>query len=103
MHRFEGGAQGDLGLAKADIAADQAVHRLGAAHIGFDVLNDTQLIFSFDEGKASFHLVLPSAVWAEGEALRLGALAVHLQQLLRFFFRVAPSLVPRFDPLLRLP
>ena len=30
----EGGAQRDLGLAEADIAADQAVHRLAAARSG---------------------------------------------------------------------
>ena len=31
MHRDEGGAQRDLGLAEADVAADQAVHRLAAS------------------------------------------------------------------------
>ncbi len=33
-HRFERGADGDLGFAVADVAADQAVHRLGAFHVG---------------------------------------------------------------------
>ena len=31
--RDEGGAQGDFGLAEADVAADQAVHRLARAHV----------------------------------------------------------------------
>jgi hypothetical protein len=33
VHRHEGGAQRHLGLAEADVAADQAVHRLGADHV----------------------------------------------------------------------
>ena len=33
QHGLEGGAQGHLGLAVADIAADQAVHRAGALHV----------------------------------------------------------------------
>ena len=32
-HRAEGGAQGDFGLAEADVAADQPVHRLARAHV----------------------------------------------------------------------
>jgi hypothetical protein len=32
-HGAEGGAQRDFGLAEADIAADQAVHRFAGAHV----------------------------------------------------------------------
>ena len=35
---LEGGAHGNLGLAEAHIAADEAVHRLGALHIDLDGL-----------------------------------------------------------------
>ena len=92
LHRFESRAQGDLGLAKTDIAADKAIHRLATLHIGFDFLNDPQLIFRFDEGETGFHLVLPGAIRAEDEARRSGALAVDLQQFPGFFFGVAPRL-----------
>jgi hypothetical protein len=32
-HGDEGGAHGDLGLAEADVAADQAIHRLAGFHV----------------------------------------------------------------------
>ena len=37
LHGLEGGAHGDFGLAVANIAAEQAVHRLGGFHVALDV------------------------------------------------------------------
>ena len=34
-HRLERGANGDFGFAEADVAANQAIHRLGPFHVGF--------------------------------------------------------------------
>ncbi len=44
---LERGADGDFRFAKADIAADQAIHRLGAFHVGFCFGNRADLIGSF--------------------------------------------------------
>ena len=41
---LEGGPDGHLGLAEADVAADQAVHGLGALHVGLDVLRGLELV-----------------------------------------------------------
>ena len=38
------GAHGDLGLAEADVATDQPIHRLGSLHIRQDVLDGLGLI-----------------------------------------------------------
>ena len=43
-NRFERSANRDLGLAKTDIAANQAVHRLRALHVNLRVDDRFQLI-----------------------------------------------------------
>ena len=43
-HAFERGAQGNLSLAHADIAAQQAVHRPGLLHIMFDLRRAGKLV-----------------------------------------------------------
>jgi hypothetical protein len=43
-HRQEGGPQRHLGLAVADVAADQAVHRLAAAHVAEHVVDRLLLV-----------------------------------------------------------
>ena len=47
-----GGAQGHLGLAEADIAADQAVHRTSRGKVGEHVSDGAQLIRRFREREA---------------------------------------------------
>jgi hypothetical protein len=42
--RDEGGAQRDLGLAEADIAADQPVHRFGRFQVAQHILDRALLI-----------------------------------------------------------
>ncbi len=50
--RDKGGAQRDLGLAEADIAADQPVHRPARGHVGQGVGDRVQLVFGLGIGKA---------------------------------------------------
>ncbi len=44
--RFERGPQRHLGLAEADVAEHEPVHRLGPLHVGLDVSNRRQLVRS---------------------------------------------------------
>ena len=46
-----GGAEGDFGLAEADVAADEAVHRLAAGEIGEDIVDGAVLIVGFHIGE----------------------------------------------------
>jgi hypothetical protein len=48
----EGGAQGDLGLAEADIAADQSVHRLAGSHVADHGFDGGHLVRCFLEAEA---------------------------------------------------
>ena len=48
-HRFECGAHGDFGFAKANVAADQAIHRSQPFHVDFRVDNRLHLIRRFTE------------------------------------------------------
>ncbi len=58
-HRgYECGAQRDLGLAEADIAADQTVHRLALGKIGKDVLDGAFLILGLLPREAFGELVV---------------------------------------------
>jgi hypothetical protein len=58
----EGGAQRDLGLAEADIAADQPVHRLAGGEILQHVGDGAGLVLGLGEGEAGAELVpAPSA------------------------------------------
>ena len=59
---FEGGAQGNLRFAEADVAAEQSVHRDGALHIVLDLVTAAQLIFGLFIGEACFKVVLPFVV-----------------------------------------
>ena len=53
----EGGAQRDLGLAEADIAADQPVHRPAGRQILQHVGDGARLVFGFGEREAGAELV----------------------------------------------
>ncbi len=63
---FEGGAQGDLGLAIPCIATDEAVHGAGRLHILFDGLNGLNLVIGFGKRECGFELTLPLRVGLEG-------------------------------------
>ena len=70
LDRLERGADGHLGLAEADVAAHQAVHRVGALHVGLDVVDRLALVGRLDVGERLLHLVLPRRVVAERVARR---------------------------------
>ena len=68
---FEGGADGNLRLAKPNVAAHEAVHRLAAFHIGLHLGSDAELVGSVLVGEAGFQFVLQEGVFAKREALLL--------------------------------
>ena len=78
---FEGGANGHLRLAKADVATNQAVHRLGLFHILLRLLDRAELIGCFLKGEGGFEVPLPGVIGREGVAAPLlppGVQAEHL-------------------------
>ena len=79
---LEGGPDGDLGLAEADVAADQAVHGGLRLHVGLDVLDGLELIGGLVVGERLLHLALPRRVRREGVAGRVDPLLVQHDQLL---------------------
>ena len=80
---LEGGPQGDLGLAVADVAHDQAVHRLLGLQVGLDLGDGAQLVGRLLVGEGGLQLLLPGRVRSEGVAARVGTGAVELQELAR--------------------
>ena len=82
-HRLERGAHRDFGLAVADVAAQQAVHRRRRLHVLLDVgdrglLIRRQLVF-----ERVLELLLPVRIGAERMARHRLARGVELEQLLR--------------------
>ena len=101
-HAFEGGAQRDLCLSKADIAAQQPVHRYGRLHIGFDLIDTAQLIVRFVVGKAAFEVVLPIGVRRKRVSLDRHTLRVQLGQLLGHILNGLFHALARLLPLNRI-
>ena len=66
---LETGAHGYLRLAIADIAADEAVHGLGALHIGFNLFDTAQLVGGLVVGEGSLEGQLPILIGGKGIAL----------------------------------
>ena len=60
-----GGAQGDLGLAVADVAADQTVHRALGLHVGLDRLDRLDLVGGLAVRERALEHELPLAVGRE--------------------------------------
>ena len=84
-HAFEGRAQGDLGLAEADVAADESVHRRGPFHVGFHVDDRARLVGSLAVREGALELAHPGVVRVLGvRDAGLGrAGGLHGQQLRR--------------------
>ena len=82
-HGLERRPQRDLGLAVADVAAQQPVHRAGALHVRLDVGDGLQLIRRLLKGEVLLELALPGRVGREGKALLRLALGVELDQVER--------------------
>ena len=75
----ECGAQCDLGLAKADIAANEPVHHPGALHIGKHGGNGRLLIGRFLEWEGRAELRVTAIFGVETETLSRFAASVDLQ------------------------
>ena len=95
LDRLECGAQGDLGLAVADVAEDEPVHRSAGLHVGLDLGDGPQLVGRLLVRERRFELGLPWRVGREGVAASVRSGRVQVEQLLR---QVADRLA---DPLLR--
>ena len=80
---LEGGAQGDLGLAVADVATHQSIHRPGRFHVGLDQFDRLQLVGGLGEREALLELALPVGVGLEGVAGTAATLGVKAEQLAR--------------------
>jgi hypothetical protein len=93
--RLERGAQGHLGLAEADVAADQPVHRPLGLHVALDLLDGFALVGGLLEGEGGLEVAQPVGVRREGEALAAPALRVQVEQLAGQLLRGAPR--PRLD------
>jgi hypothetical protein len=97
-HRHESGPQRDLGLAEADVAADQAVHRLGADQILDHGMDGCLLVGRFLEAEVVGEDLIFLRVEAERMALAGGAPGVDVEQLggdvAHLLGRLALGLVP---------
>ena len=98
-HAFERGAQGNLSLAHADIAAQQAVHRPGLLHIMFDLRRAGKLVRRFIIGKALLKISLPGIIWWEGMTVRPFAAGIQLNQLLGHLLGSGAHLLAGLGPL----
>ena len=83
LHRLEHGADGDLGLAEADVAAHEPVHRHRAFHVGLHVDDRLQLVGRLLVRERVLELALPRRVGRERVARRVQPLLVQHDELLR--------------------
>ena len=79
--RLERGAHRDFGLAVADVAADQAIHRPRALHVGFRRVDGLLLVGRRLVRERLLHLALPRRVGTESEAARHLALGIERDEL----------------------
>ncbi len=98
IDRFEGGADGQLGFAVADVAAQQAIHRARLAHVVLDGGDGGQLIGRFLIRERGVEFALPFGV---GRKLDAGAQAAHRLHLEHFGGHVDDAIarrLPSGDP-----
>ena len=79
---LEGGSQGDLRLAEADVAAEQSVHGDRAFHVVLDLADTHELVGRFLIFKSGFKVALPLVIAGKGVALDLHTRRVERDQLL---------------------
>ena len=80
VDRFERGADGDLGFAKTDIAANEPIHRSRTLHVALGCGDGGELIVGFVVRKLRFKLALPVSVNGERRALGRAARRLNPQQ-----------------------
>ncbi len=83
LRGLERGPQRDLGLAVADVADDEPVHRADLFHVGLDLERRPHLVRGLLVWERRLHLGLPRRVGAEGVATGPGTRRIQLEQLLR--------------------
>src|SRR3954468_15376023 len=88
---LERGPERDLGLAVADVAADEPVHRLRALHVRLDLLDRLALVGGLLPREVRLELPQPVRVLGEGVAVAAAALGVEVEQLAGELLRGAPG------------
>ena len=68
LHRLEGGADGDLGLAVAHVAHEEAIHGALALHVALHVVGGLALVGRVLEQERALELPLPGAVGVRAAA-----------------------------------
>ena len=81
LDRLERRSQGDLGLAVADVADDEPVHRPAASMSALTSTTARSLVGRLLVGEARLHLLLPRRVRRVGDALDARPGRVELEQL----------------------
>ena len=98
-HRLERGAQRHLGLAEADVAADQPVHGTRRLHVRLYLFDTGDLVRGLLIGETRLELLLPVGVAVERRALHPLAARVELDevfgQLLHRLAHLRLARVPR--------
>ncbi len=100
LHRDEGGAQRDLGLAEADIAADDPVHGLVGFQVGDHLFDGGGLIGGFLEGEAGLEGAVLGLARQHVRALAGGAARIQIQELRGDVANALRRLAARLLPLL---
>ena len=80
-HRLERGPHRHFGLAVADVAAQQAIHRRRRLHVALDVVDGVLLVDREIPLEGVIELALPVRIWAERVARHGLARGVELEQL----------------------
>jgi len=98
--RLERGPQRHLGLAVADVPADQPVHRPRLLHVGLDLLDRVELVGRLLVRERPLEVHLPVGVLREAVARAAPALRVQVDQLARQRLRRAAGAHLHLLPLL---
>ena len=93
VNALKGRAQGDLGLAKAHVTAQQAVHGLGRLHVGLDVGDSLQLVARLVVGEALLHLDLLGRIGRTGDTGNRRAARIQIDQVKRQLFGILARFV----------
>ena len=93
VHALKRRAQGDLGLAKAHVAAQQAVHGLGSLHVGLNVGDGLQLVARLVVGEALLHLDLLGRIGRTGNTGDRRTARIQVDQVKRQLFGILARLV----------
>ena len=98
VHALKRRAQGNLGLAEAHVAAQQAVHGLGRLHVGLNVGDGLQLVARLVVREALLHLDLLGRVGRAGDTGNRRAARIQVDQVKRQLFGVLARLVGSARP-----